>query len=131
MTRTHLPLRRVSFTETISFGGEKYHVTTGLYASGRPGEVFINRVRDKAAAKIGVQLDGVCRDSAILLSLALQHGVSLQNIRHAVTREGDGEPATIVGAIVDLIGGERGATESAPGVPDKPLEGPALVEPAT
>lgn len=105
--RKTLPARRHAETTTISFAGERYHVTTGFYDNSQPGEVFINRVRDKAAAKIGIQLDGVCRDSAVLLSLALQHGVSLETIQHAVTREEDGGAATIVGAIVDLIGTER------------------------
>lgn len=103
MTRESLPLRRFSETRSFAFAGEKYHVTTGYYDDHRPGEIFINRVRDKAAAKLGGQLDGVCRDSAILLSLALQHGVELETIRHAITRESDNEPATIVGAIVDMM----------------------------
>lgn len=101
--REVLPMRRPSENSTISHGGEKYDVTSGFYPDGRVAEIFVNRVRDKAAAKIGIQLDGVCRDSAVLLSLALQHGVSLENIQRAVTRESDGEPATIVGAIVDLM----------------------------
>jgi hypothetical protein len=103
MRRATLPNRRLSETFTISFSGERYHVTIGFYADGMPGEIFINRVRDKAAAKLGEQLDGVCRDGAILLSLALQHGVSLDTIHHAITRNSDDEPSTIVGAIVDTL----------------------------
>jgi hypothetical protein len=103
--RQTLPQRRQSETITVPFAGERYHVTTGFFDDGRTGEIFINRIRDKAAAKLGGQLDGVCRDSAILLSLALQHGVSLDTIRHAVTRDDDGAPSTIVGAIIEMIGG--------------------------
>lgn len=101
--RRPLPQKRPSENFTISFAGEKYDVTTGFYPDGSPGEVFINRVRDKAAAKLGTQLDGVCRDGAVLLSLALQHGTSLQTIMHAVTSDEDGEPATVIGAIVAMI----------------------------
>jgi hypothetical protein len=103
MNRDVLPTRRFSETFSLAFAGEKYDVTAGFYPDQRVGEVFINRVRDRSAARLGNQLDGVCRDGAILLSLALQHGVSIDTIRHAITREGD-EPATIIGAIVDHVG---------------------------
>ena len=39
------------------------------------------------------------------LSLALQHGAPAAAIRAAVTREADGSPAGIVGAVLDLIEG--------------------------
>lgn len=103
MTRAILPNRRNCETTTVVFAGEKYHITTGFYPDGNPGEIFINRVRDKAAARLGEQLDGVCRDGAILLSFALQHGASLKAISRAVTRNDDNEPSTIVGAIVDMM----------------------------
>lgn len=101
--REALPQRRFCSTFSMSFAGEKYDVTTGRYPDGRVGEVFINRIRDKAAAKLGDQLDGVCRDGAILLSLALQFGASLETVQHAITRNSQGEPSTIVGAIVDRM----------------------------
>lgn len=103
MKRAILPNRRECETRMVSFAGEKYQVTTGFYPDKAPGEIFINRVRDKSAAKLGEQLDGVCRDGAILLSLALQHGVTLDTINHAITRNSGEEPATIIGAIVDLL----------------------------
>ena len=37
------------------------------------------------------------------LSLALQHGVPIGAIRHAVTRNNNGEAASILGAIVDRL----------------------------
>lgn len=103
MTRHLLPNRRESYNFTISFAGEKYDVTIGFYPNGQIGETFVNRIRDKTAAKLGEQLDGICRDSAILLSFALQHGASLKAIKRAVTRNDDSEPSTIVGALVDLM----------------------------
>lgn len=103
MKREPLPARRKAETFSMGFAGEKYDVTQGRYDDGRTGEIFINRVRDKAAAKLGMQLDGVCRDGAIMLSLALQHGVPLETIRHAITRDSNNEPATLIGAIVDQI----------------------------
>lgn len=101
--RNTMPERRSSETFSLAFGGEKYHVTTGFYTDGALGEIFINRVRDKAAAKLGSQLDGVCRDGAILLSFALQYGAPIDAIRHALTRDEDGAAATVIGAILDEV----------------------------
>jgi hypothetical protein len=98
-----LPNRRPAVSFTLAFQGERYDVTTGFYEDGRFGEIFINRNRDKTAAKLSQHLDAVCRDSAILMSLALQHGVDLANLKHSITRDEDGVPMSIVGAIVDSV----------------------------
>ena len=52
--------------------------------------------RDRTSSRIA-------RDAAVLLSLALQHGVPPETIRHAVTRGASEEPASILGAVVDSI----------------------------
>lgn len=100
-TRRALPQRRHCETFKLPFGPKQQtmHVTVGFYdrAGAEPGEFFI------AGSKSGQDFEAVCRDSAILLSLCLQHGVPLEVIRGAVTRNGDSSPATIVGAIVDKI----------------------------
>lgn len=106
MPREVLPNRRKCHSFPIEFQGEHYVVTVGYYPDGRIGELFIDRIRDRVAAKIGTVLDGVCRDSAIILSIALQHSAQLGTIRHAVTRDEDGTPATIVGAILDHLSQE-------------------------
>lgn len=103
MSRAALPNRRNSFNFTVAFQGERYDVTIGYYGTAGVGEVFINRIMGKASAKVGTVLDSVCRDGAILISLALQHGAQLQTVAHAVTRNSDGEPQTIIGAIVDKL----------------------------
>jgi hypothetical protein len=64
---------------------------------GTPGEVFID------GCKTGNNIESIARDAAVLLSLALQHGVPPQIIRHAVTRGASEEPASILGAVVDSI----------------------------
>ena len=95
--RERLPNRRWSETFGIRMWGNMFHVTIGYQPDGRPGEVFI------AGSKSGVQLDSVCRDGAVLLSLAMQYGVPLDVIRDALTKDGDGSPSTIVGAIVERL----------------------------
>lgn len=101
--RNRLPYRRHSFNFTFHFGGEQYDVTCGLYPDNTIGELFINRLITRTSAKVGTLLDGVCRDAALLTSLALQHGADLDNIRHAITRDDDGDPSTIIGAIIDHL----------------------------
>lgn len=99
MTREPLPLRRRSETFDLPFAGlkEPHVVTLGFYDDGRIGEVFIN------GGKSGEVIEAIARDSAVILSMALQHGVPLETISHAITRDGQGQPQTVVGVIVDMI----------------------------
>ena len=126
MTRQALAPRRNSVNFSLPFQGEHYDVTVGYYDDGRPGEVFINRRMTRTSAKVGTLLDGVCRDSAILLSLFLQHGGDLLTALHAVTRDEDGEPSTIVGAVLDRL-----QRDQPPPPPPQPVTPPdAPVKPA-
>jgi hypothetical protein len=97
--RAVLPNRRFGENFELRHGGKNtsFIVTLGRYPDGRVGEVFIS------GAKAGSEVDAVARDGAILLSLALQHGVPLETIKHAMTREPDGSASTIVGAVVDRL----------------------------
>jgi hypothetical protein len=97
--RQALPMRRRCETFEIDFGGlnRSHTVTVGFYDDGRPGEIFIN------GGKSGELVEAIARDGAVLLSMALQHGVSLQTIRHALTRDSFNQPTSIVGAVVDRL----------------------------
>lgn len=99
-TRETLAQRRRSETFELRHGGQNtpYQITLGYYGDGRLGEVFIS------GAKVGSAVDAVARDGAVLVSLCLQHNVPLETIRHAITREADGSPSTIIGAVVDRLG---------------------------
>lgn len=97
--RTPLPNRRTHETLRFEHWGLKYVVGLGRTHPSAPiAEVFIN------CAKSGTQAETLARDSAVLLSLALQHGVPLETIGHAITRNSDGSPAGPIGALVDLMG---------------------------
>jgi hypothetical protein len=39
----------------------------------------------------------------VLLSLALQHGVAVESVRHAIMRNGNGTPSSILGAVIDVL----------------------------
>lgn len=97
--RRVLPERRACETFDLCHGGQRvtFCVTLGRYNDGPVGEVFI------CGAKAGSEVEAVARDGAILLSLALQHGVPLDVIAGALTRESSGAPSTIIGAVVQAI----------------------------
>lgn len=61
-------------------------------------ELFIN------AGKTGVQMETLARDSAVLMSIALQHGAPLETMRRAITRNVDGSPSGPIGHLLDLLG---------------------------
>lgn len=105
MTREPLPLRRRSETFELPFGGfrQSHIITVGFYEDGRIGEVFIN------GGKSGEIVEAIARDGAVILSMALQHGVPLDDISHAITRDGQNMPQSIVGVIVDMIVKESSA----------------------
>jgi hypothetical protein len=99
--REVLPSRRFTETFDILFDGQRYTISFGRYdrrKDARIGEVFIS------AAKVGSGVEAVARDSAILLSLAMQHGIPIETMRQAITREHDGSPSTIIGCVLDRLG---------------------------
>lgn len=97
--REPLPMRRFCETIEVPFGGlaRSHFVTVGYYGDGRPGEVFIN------GGKSGEVVEAIARDAAVLLSMALQYGAELETIKHAITRDGRGDPSSIIGAVVDRM----------------------------
>jgi hypothetical protein len=97
--RKALPMRRVCETFDVAFGGliKSHTVSVGYYPDGTPGEVFIN------GGKSGEQVEAIARDFAVVLSMALQSGVPLDTIKHALTRDGQGAPSSIGGAVVDRL----------------------------
>jgi hypothetical protein len=97
MTRRILPQRRPAETFQLRFWNQPVSVTVGYYEDGAPGEIFVD------AGKSGQDVQSTARDAAVVLSLALQHGATVATIKHAVTRSGNGEAASIVGAIIDQL----------------------------
>ena len=97
MSRRVLPQRRASETFTLRFWNQSFTVTAGFFDDGTLGEVFID------GGKTGQDIQSTARDAAVVLSLALQHGATVETIRRAVTRGASGEAASILGAIVDAL----------------------------
>jgi hypothetical protein len=90
--RQRLPDRRQHDVAEIEHGGFWLTVGVGRYADGRVGEVFIN------THKGGTAIDTILKDSAILLSFALQFGADPADIRRALSRTGP------LAAVLDRLG---------------------------
>ena len=95
--RERLPDRRGNETFNFECGGLRYCATVGRFADGRIAELFLEN------HKTDSQAGANARDSAVVCSLALQHGVELETIRRALLRDPRGKPSTPLGAALDLI----------------------------
>jgi hypothetical protein len=95
--RNRLPNRRSAETLAFERDNLKYQMTIGLYPDGRIGEIFLN------AEHANSLLDVLAHDAAIIASIALQFGCPLDTIKHAIKRNGNGEPASPIGQALDLI----------------------------
>ena len=78
MSRERMPDTRRSVTHKAVIHAEcgkvKFFVTVGLYADGRPGEIFLS------CDESGSTLDGFADAWAMAVSLCLQAGVSLETL---------------------------------------------------
>ena len=79
MTRQRLPDRRANEAYIFEHDGHRYRASAGRFPNGDLAELFID------ADKFGSGLQHHASTSAILVSLALQHGVPPETIRHAVS----------------------------------------------
>jgi hypothetical protein len=105
MTRHRLPNRRPAMTEEIAIdgGAAPFTATIGFGPDGRPAEVFLS------GGKAGSNLATILGDSAVLISIALQHGVPVAALGKSIARipeAVDGPPvvpASPMGAALDLL----------------------------
>jgi hypothetical protein len=91
MSRQRLPNRRLHQITVVEHGGFKLVVGVGRYSDGRLGELFVD------SHKGGTALDTILRDSAILVSFALQAGIDVTTIRAALA------PSGPLAAVLDKI----------------------------
>lgn len=76
------------------------HITYSRDTAGVIREVFVS------AGKPGSPVEAALRDAGLLISLLLQHGMTVQEIKLAVTRSTDERPGSQVGVIIDALAGE-------------------------
>ena len=97
--RARLANRRESTTFAFTCNDLKYLATISLYEDGQLAEIFLGN------NKSGSHSDSAAKDSAIVASLALQHGVPAETIRRALLRDSRGVPSSPLGAALDQIVG--------------------------
>jgi len=95
--RRRLPMRRMAVALELEHRGHRFRLQAGAYVDGTLGEVFLD------AAKQNSALDAFAADAAILISLLLQYGASPAEIGHTLRRAPNGEPASLIGAVVDRL----------------------------
>ena len=110
--RQRLPNRRPSHTETLEVAGQVVTATIGFDpADDQPRELFLT------GGKEGSALDSLLADAAVVISVAMQHGVSAKALAKSVGRLpenpvtpadlGGAQPARLpaspIGAVLDLI----------------------------
>ena len=71
-TRQSLPSTRESVTHKFSVARHEGYLTIGLYADGRPGEIFIKM------SKEGSTISGFCQAFCRAFSLSLQFGLTIE-----------------------------------------------------
>ena len=104
--RTRLPNRRNAIAFGFQHGHQSYRAQVGHFPEGIGiAELFLD------AAKPDSTLDAFAADAAILISLLLQHGASVAEIGHALRRCPNGEPASLIGAVIDQLKQVEGAHE--------------------
>ncbi len=110
--RQRLPNRRPSHSETLEVGGQAVIASVGFDPeSGQPRELFM------AAGKEGSMLNALLADAAVVISVALQHGVPGEALARSVGRlpagpvapveldhvPGQKVPASPIGVALDLV----------------------------
>jgi hypothetical protein len=94
--RTVIPNRRQSEIVSFVHNGIKFDGQISYLPDWTPCEIFIE------GGKPGTAVQSVARDSAVAVSLALQHGTPLETLREAMTRDENGAAGPI-GAFLDII----------------------------
>jgi hypothetical protein len=102
--RERLATRRECEGFDVEALGLRFHATYGRFDDGRLAEVFLTN--HKAGSMAGI----LASDSAVLCSLALQHGVSL--VRRALMRDARGNASGPLGVVLDRFAEEAAMGEA-------------------
>jgi hypothetical protein len=93
--RQRLPNRRWSITEEIEAHGAQRITATISFdpRNGLPAEVFLS------GAKSGTEMAAILDDASVVISLALQHGITARSLLHSVSPN----KASAIGAALELL----------------------------
>lgn len=107
MTRERLPNRRPAERIEFEFSsfrclatvGRTCTTADGLLSFGPVKEVFI----DVIGMKTGTDFLASARDGGLMISIALQAGITLETLAESLSRRHDGSAAGVMGAACDAI----------------------------
>lgn len=105
MGRDRLPNRRGLTAFDFTVGQVHYVASAGFFDDdlARPAEIFLDGGKPGSAVAVAA------RDAAVVLSIALQHGVPAESIRAALTRANDGTASGPVGVVLDRLAADAEA----------------------
>jgi ribonucleoside-diphosphate reductase alpha chain len=95
--RRRLENRRASITFSFECNALHYLATVSFFSDGQLAEIFISN------AKAGSHSDSAAKDSAVVCSIALQYGVPVEVIRHALLRDSRGIASSPLCCALDLL----------------------------
>jgi len=101
--RQRLPNRRSCENFNLNVGGQRYCVSIGRFGNGELAEIFITN------GKVGSDADAAAKDSAVVASIALQFGVPVDVIRHALLRDAQGRASSPLGCALDILAKDFGS----------------------
>ena len=97
--RERLPDRRDCESFPFECNGLHYIATISRYPDGDLAEIFLGN------AKAGSHSDSAAKDSAVVCSIALQHGIPVEAIRGALLRDAQGHASSPLGAALGILAG--------------------------
>ena len=95
--RQRLPNRRGHELLGFEHGGIRYTAGVGHFEDGGLAEIFLTTTKHVTAVDVNA------RDAAAAASLLLQHGCSVDTLRLALTRNGDGSGSGPLAHALDLL----------------------------
>src|SRR4051812_32128536 len=96
LMRIRLRNRRPCDRLRFDHAGITFDAAVSHWPDGRVAEVFLS-----PSAKSGTAIGDLARDLAIAASIGFQHGVGLDELRHALTRTEGGHPASALSRLLD------------------------------
>jgi ribonucleoside-diphosphate reductase alpha chain len=99
--RRRLLNRRRAETRDIEVAGMKLSATIGLDIDGSPRELFLSGAKD------GSTMAAILADASVVVSIALQHGISPHALAKSISRAPDCygvvTSSSVIGRALDLI----------------------------
>lgn len=98
--RKLLDARRMAYHDVLRFtngSGQTFRflMSVGLFKDGSVAEAFLE------THKAATDLQALASDAAIVFSVARQYGTPLQALREGMSRNSDGSPQSLLGALID------------------------------